>query len=93
MIYDFGRVSCGTWIEPRAARNVSSDVRKARERISVFLSAYNLYVHPGVDVISGTDREGTYGWLDKWLDKFCRDDPTKTMASAMIGLIEHLRAR
>jgi hypothetical protein len=41
--YDFGRVSCGVWLEARASPAGPSDVRfvQAREWLSGFLTAYN----------------------------------------------------
>jgi hypothetical protein len=60
MVYDFGRSSCGLWLEVRTARNAASDIRfvQAHEWIAGFLSAYNWYVDPRGNVAKGTDREG-----------------------------------
>jgi hypothetical protein len=92
MVLDFGRYSCGLWLEIRAARNDASDVRfvQGREWISGFVTAYNWYEHPvGGNISAGTDREGMYAWLDK----YCRENPTTAVVFAVTKLIEHLRTR
>jgi hypothetical protein len=93
MVLDFGRLSCGLWLEVRAVRSNREDVRfvQGREWISGFITAYNWYEHPisGGNISAGTDREGMYAWLDK----YCRENPTTTVFSAATKLIEHLRTR
>jgi hypothetical protein len=91
MVWDFGLISCGLWLEIRA-RNDASDVRfvQGREWISGFITAYNWYERPvGGNISAGTDREGMYAWLDK----YCRENPTTLVAFAVTKLIEHLHTR
>ena len=90
-VYDFGRSSCGLWLEARANRASANDVRfiQAREWISGFLTAYNMYVHSHGDVAGQTDQEG----LHAWLDGDCRRDPTNSLMSAVFRLIKHLDSR
>ena len=89
MLYDFGRVSCGFWLEVRATRDKPLDNRftQGREWISGWISAFNYYMEPSGDVTSGTDREGLYAWLDR----YCQDNPTTPLAGAVVRLIEHLK--
>lgn len=92
MVKDSGRVSCGGWLEIRAAASDPNDSRflQVSEWISGFLTAYNYYFTPaGGDVASATDRPGMYAWLDK----YCRENPTLRLVQATIVLIEHLEGR
>ena len=91
-VYEYGQVSCGVWIESRANRNKPNDYRfkQAVEWIGGFMTAYNLYVQPGVrtDITGSTDQEGMYAWLDK----YCGENPTKEFVSAIYNLILHLKS-
>ena len=92
IIWDFGIASCGTWLEARTNRDDSNDIRfdEAAGWISGFLSAYNWYLRPQHgDVVSGTDREGLYAWLDG----YCRKNPTTVFFKAVVDLVEHLASR
>ena len=87
-----GRFSCGHWLEIRATRNQPDDFRfvQAREWISGFVTAYNMYMHSAGDVADGNyDRDGWYAWIDK----YCRENPLKPIFKATERLIEELEQR
>ena len=90
MVHGAGRVSCGAWLEFRAARANPQDMRftQAREWLDGFLSAYNWYVFSGPDV-RATDSDGMYAWIDK----FCRENPTAGLVFAMAKFIAFLEQR
>lgn len=92
MVYGAGRLSCGAWSASRKQPE-GSDIRRHQFEswVAGFVTAYNWRgQEPGAngvrDVLASTDMDGAFGFIDK----YCADDPLKTMLSAVIALVAQL---
>ena len=83
--YGFGNQRCSEWIESRV-RNDANTV-KMTAWILGFISAYNRYLHKGIDVAGGLDAEGIHAAIDK----HCKNRPFDSLSFATNALIERLR--
>jgi hypothetical protein len=93
MTYAPGSSSCGTWLDARdKAKTNARDMRQLQFESFVFgfASAYNLYVSdaPSVGILSGTDFEGAFAYIDK----ACREDPTVAFTYTVNMLMDHLKS-
>ena len=91
IVYGYGSSSCGAWLEAREGPNALTSQRSVWmvHWVSGFLSAYNAYGGSDDEVLRGTDMYGATAWIDK----YCRDNPTATVLTAVIALTVHLDAR
>jgi hypothetical protein len=81
----FGSDSCGRWTKER--RDLGSP-------LTISMSAWVLGYLSGIslgygkkDFLKGTDSEAVFGWIDK----YCRENPLKTVAVAVVELALILR--
>ena len=82
--YGLGARSCSAWIESRA-RNDTATVRMMEWTLG-FISAYNKYVHKGIDVAGGQGADEIHASIDK----HCRSRPFDSLSFATSVLIERL---
>ena len=88
-----GQETCAAWQSARSRWFLNSSPAYLNWVLG-FIAAYNDFVHTqepqnnsGVDLNLGNEP------LAAWLDKFCRTNPSKTIYSASIALIDELKPR
>jgi hypothetical protein len=93
-VYEVGTLSCGVWLDARdSAKSNPRDVRhwQFESFMLGFASAYNWYVG------DARSPQGVLGESDRfaeraYLDKFCRENPSKAFVYAVIDLLNHLKS-
>jgi hypothetical protein len=85
--YGLGNRSCSEWTEFRARND--PDIGKMAAWTLGFISAYNKYLHKGIDVASGLDAEEIHALIDK----HCKNRPRDRLWFAINALIEQLRKK
>jgi hypothetical protein len=100
MIYGRGFHSCGAWTKNQVQRpavgtsstiNSQSDVEMAAEMewVDGFISAFNIYRSTTGNVVTGTDMNGVYAWIDN----YCAAHPLDKIAGATDALLKELSQR
>lgn len=78
-LYGPGNLDCGTFLE---ARSNNASLYQFTSFVYGYISAYNFFsVHPQVT------RELPTATIAAYLDKFCRDNPLKTVQQGTTALI------
>lgn len=80
-----GYTSCGEWVMER--RGESPNMMKiSKGWIGGYITAFNYQTQDVYDVRGDTDLESIY----LWLDNYCRDNPLKSVPTAMDVLMSEL---
>lgn len=83
-VYGHGAASCGTWIQRQREGGVSSNSTKAW--IVGFVSGAGYVAAPSLGV---TDSDGVAAFVDK----YCAENPLKTIANATEELVDTLQRK
>ena len=81
-----GNLSCNSWVERRSGDAIDAATMIAW--VLGYMTAYNQYgADPKVDVSRGQHTEE----FSKWIDNYCRKNPTHNLYSASAALIRNFR--